>query len=139
MTLYTLINKLKDISLTIPNINSAFDGDIFLLNSKPNIDYGVFFITQSQHTVNENTKTFNLTLYFVDRVFEDDSNVLSVQSMGIEVLSNIINIFNYENDDVNIEYGINFNTFIHKFTDKCSGVYANIAIEVENNVNLCGE
>lgn len=139
MTLYTLINKLKDISLTIPNINSAFDGDIFLLNSKPNIDYGVFFITQSQHTVNENTKTFNLTLYFVDRVFEDDSNVLSVQSMGIEVLSNIINIFNYENDDVNIEYGINFNTFIHKFTDKCSGVYANIAIEVENNNNLCGE
>lgn len=139
MTLYTLINKLLKIALKQPNIGYVSEGDIYKLNSLPNIDYGVFFITQSQHTVNENTKIFNLTLYFVDRVFEDDSNVLSVQSMGIEVLSNIINIFNYENDDVNIEYGINFNTFIHKFTDKCSGVYANIAIEVENNVNLCGE
>ena len=139
MTLFEIVKKLKEIALKMPNINSVYDGDVYMLNSIPNIDYNVFFITQSQHTVNEDTTQFNLTLYFIDRVFNDYSNALSIQSTGIEVLSSIIKKFEYDVDEVNVDYGISFNTFTHKFSDVCAGVYCNLTIEVNNNINICGE
>ena len=47
MTLFEIINKLKDIAISKPNINYVGDGDVYTLNSLPNIDYSVFFITQN--------------------------------------------------------------------------------------------
>ena len=138
MTLYEIVTHLQEIAKQQPNINYVGEGDIYELNSKPNIDYSVFFITQTNHVQYENTIEYNLTLFFVDRLMADESNRLKIQSEGIMMLGNIINIFSQKYYDVEIEYSINHTTFLQKFADSCAGVFANVKIIADNNIGVCG-
>lgn len=138
MNLYEICNALQEIALQKPNINYVGEGDIYNLNTLPNIKYGVFFITQTNHNIGLNTNEYNVTLYYVDRLFQDKSNTLEIHSTGLQVLTSIINQFNYEYDDVNVEFDINATTFEHKFSDYCAGVYAQVTITTENNIGICG-
>lgn len=137
MTLLEIVNKLKNIAIKQPNINYVGDGDIYSLNTLPNIEYGVFFITQSNHIQNEYTTDYTLTLFFVDRVTADGSNKLAIQSNGITLLTNIINLFLMEND-VEMDYGIQYTTFSQRFADECAGAFCNITITTDNEIGLCG-
>lgn len=138
MTLYDIVEAFKDIAIKLPNINYVAEGDIYDLNKKPNIDYGVFYITQTGHTQGENLINYNLTLFYVDRLTKDGGNKLAIQSNGITTLGNIINIFSLKYPDVEIEYDIEYTTFLHRFADECSGVFANVTISSDNNIGLCG-
>lgn len=137
MTLLEIVNEFKKIAQKQPNINYVGDGDIYTLDTLPNIDYGVFFITQSNHTRDENTANYTLTLFFVDRVTADGSNKLAIQSNGITLLSNIINLFLMKND-VEIDGDIRFTTFLQRFADDCSGVFCEITITTDNGIGICG-
>ena len=55
MTFYEIVKSLQEIAQKQPNINYVGEGDIYILNTKTNIDYGVFFITQTNHAQYENT------------------------------------------------------------------------------------
>lgn len=136
MDLYTIVNKLKDIALTIPNVNSVYDGDIYSLNAKPNVKYGTFFVTQSNHSQTVDSSTFTLTLYYIDRAFQDNSTDLEIHSTGLKVLQSIINKFVYSTDCV-VEDEINYTTWIHKFSDYCAGVFCTINVTTNNDVDLC--
>lgn len=138
MTLYDIVNDFKEIALAQPNINYADEGDIYTLNAKPNIDYGVFFVTQTNHQQSEDTIQYNLTLFYVDRLMTDESNRLKIQSEGIIMLGNIINIFSNKNPNVEIGYNINYTTFLHRFADSCAGVFADVTIIADNNIGVCG-
>lgn len=138
MTLYEIVNEFLDIARKQPNIGYVNCGDIYSINSIPNLDYGVFFVTQTNHSQDENTVSYSLTLYYIDRLLPDESNRLQIQSQGILVLNNIINIFNNLNDEAQIEYDINYTTFTHRFTDNCAGVFANVTITTDNVIGTCG-
>lgn len=137
MTLIDVVNNFKDIAIQQHNINYVGDGDIYSLNNLPNLDYGVFYVTQTNHTQSEDTISYTLTLFYVDRLFTDHSNRLQIQSNAIITLANIINIF-AETYDVEVGYDINYTTFIQRFTDECSGAFCNVTITVDNNIGLCG-
>lgn len=137
MTLKELINTLLKTARKQPNIGYTGEGDIYVLNTMKNLEYSVFFVTQQQHQQSEDTITYNLILYYIDRLVEDDANMLDIHSNGIIQLGNIINTFINENDDAVVNYNINFTTFNHKFADKCAGVYATISVDVANNIGLC--
>lgn len=138
MTLYEVITDILNIAKQQPNINHTGEGDIYSLNSLPNIDYSVFWVTQTNHTQGENTVSFNLILYYIDRLLPDDSNRLQIQSQGMLALNNIINIYNQMNTDIQIEYDINYTTFTHRFTDNCAGVFANVTITADAELGICG-
>jgi hypothetical protein len=138
MTLYEVVDSFLNIAKNVPNINYVGQGDIYSLNTLPNVEYGVFFITQTNHQMSENTITYNLTLFYVDRLKADGSNKLQIQSQGISTLGNIINLFSLHNDEVDIEYDIQYTTFLQRFADECSGVFCNVSITTDNNVGLCG-
>lgn len=136
MTLYDIVTGFKNIAKKQPNINYVGDGDIYSLNSMPNLEYGVFFITQSNHTQNEDTINYNLTLFYIDRVNSSGNNVLQIQSTGMLALNNIINNFNNLYD---VEVGdIDYTTFVHRFQDDCAGVYANVTITADAELGTCG-
>lgn len=136
MTLYKIVNDILDIAKRQPNINYANSGDVYALNSMSNVEYGVFYVTQSNHSISEDTVTYNLTLYYIDRVLNDKSNTLQVQSQGMLVLNNIINQYN-QIADVEIDYNINFTTFTHRFVDDCAGVFCNVKITTNNEIGIC--
>lgn len=137
MTLKELIEDILLLAQDTDNINYANEGNIFELNSLPNIDYSVFYITQNQHTQYENTTRYSFTFFYVDRLIneEESLNKLQIQSDGIQILSNIINKIN-ETLDVEISYPINFQPFTEKFSDSCAGVYCTLIITVPN-LGIC--
>ena len=137
MTLHEIVNQILEIAQQQPNINYVGEGDIYELNKLPNINYGVFFVTQTNHTVNEDTIEYNLTLFYIDRLLPDGSNTLQIQSQSMLVLNNIINIFNQLNPDVSIEGTINFTTFTHRFADNCGGSFCNVTITTDNQIGIC--
>lgn len=138
MTLYEIVHGFLDIARKQPNINYVGEGDIYSLNSKPNIDYSVFWVTQTDHSFDEDTITYNLTLFYVDRLLKDESNELMVQSNSMVQLQNIINIFSNMNPDIEIEYNVQVKNFTHRFTDMCAGSYAEITLIVNNDIEICG-
>ena len=136
MTLFELINKLKNIAISKPNINYVGDGDVYTLNSLPNIDYSVFFITQNDHSIYQDTITYSLNLFYIDRISDSEDNVLNIQSDGMLQLTNVINTLVFS-EDVDVEGEISFTPFIQRFADNCSGVYCTVRFICDNNLGSC--
>lgn len=136
MTLFEIINKLKDIAISKPNINYVGDGDVYTLNSLPNIDYSVFFITQNDHSIYQDTITYNLNLFYIDRISDSEDNVLNIQSDGMLQLTNIINTLVFS-EDVDVDGDITFVPFIQRFADNCAGIYCTVRFVVDNNLGTC--
>lgn len=138
MTLIEIVKQFENIAKKMPNINYVGNGDIYSLSTLPNVEYGAFFITQTNHQMSENTIDYSLTLFYVDRLLSDGSNKLAIQSNGITMLANIINVFAMKNEDVEVNYDIQYTTFLQRFADECAGCYCNVVITTDNNVGICG-
>lgn len=138
MTLYRLVEILKDIALRQPLVRTAGEGNIYeLMNANPKINYGVFFATQQTHTQDEGFDHYNFVLFYIDRLVSDlDDNRLQVQSIGKEILTNIIRTIEDEYDvDVST---ISYTTFTQKFADECAGCYVTLTFDIPLDY-LCEE
>lgn len=130
MTLYEIVTYLKNIALKQPNVRSAWDGDIYnQLNSNPHINYATFVVSQTTHRETENLRYYSFNLFYVDRLDDTmENNRLQIQSIGLEVLSNIIKSLK-ELYDVNA-VSIVYHPFTEKFKDVTAGQYATVEFEV---------
>ena len=92
MTLVELIKTMEVVASHQPSVNMVVENDIFRLNAKSDARYGVFAFTQGQHTasVGSSLITYAFTLFYVDRLTNDRSNQIEIQSVGIQTLDNII-------------------------------------------------
>ena len=138
MTLYETIDLLKKIALKHPNIGSASEGNIYeYMNANPSVKYGVFFITQGTHSQDEMFNHFEFTLFYVDRLVDDmEENRLQIQSIGKEILSNILTFF-CEEFDAECE-SISFQPFTQRFVDETAGIYSTITIDMPKDI-ICPE
>lgn len=129
MTLYQIIDTLKNIALTQPNIRTAMDGDVFdAMNGNPSVKYGVFHVTQTTHTEDDQFDNYGLNLFVMDRLEDDDANRLQIQSTAKQQLSNIINTF-CETFDAEHET-INYQMFTQRFKDLTAGAWATVTFQV---------
>lgn len=136
MTLYEIINNLLAIAKSKPNINFVGEGDIYELNNLPDIEYSVFYITQETHNIDENTNSFTLNLFYVDRLTENNNNRLIIQSNGIEAITNIVNTM-VMTENIDIDYPLTFTPFNQRFADDCAGVYCTITLITDANIGIC--
>lgn len=130
MTLYQVINILKGIANTQPNVRTVGEGNIYdTLNANPSIKYGVFFLTQGTHTQDDTWDHYNFSLFYVDRLENDmESNRVQIQSIGKEVISNVVRTF--ENEYECESSTISFTPFTQRFADECCGVYAQLTFDI---------
>ena len=89
----------------------------------------MFAWTQGVHRVTADGATLRLAfyLYYVDRLTDGGSNTLEVQSVGVEVLRNILAGMTERglgND------GAVVRTFTERFADECAGAYAEVTFDV---------
>lgn len=130
MTLYEIVRHIEGIASAQPSINMIVENDIDKLNTIGDAQYGIFAFVQGQHSTSADSDwiTYAFTLYYIDRLTEDDSNLLEVQSVGVQTLDNTIrSIINIEDGLVVTNY--TFQPFLHSFADKCAGVYASVNIQ----------
>ena len=136
MTLAQLIRLFEGIAKEQPSINMIVQQDVFRINSAPSLKYGVFAWTQGQHSGSINgMQTYSFSLFYVDRLLEDLSNQIEIQSVGCETLGNILRAL----DEYDVEVGnYTMQTFNQRFTDECAGVFCNVPLSVPQ-VSACPE
>lgn len=130
MTLLELINAIEGVASSQPSVNMIVRNDIFRLNAVAEARYGVFAWLQGGHSasVDTNLISYSFTFFYVDRLTENQSNQIEIQSVGIQTLDNIIRKL----DDLGIyaEQSYTFQAFNQRFLDECAGVFCNITLSV---------
>lgn len=138
MTLLEVIKAFEAVASQQPSVNMIVQNDIFRLNSKSDARYGVFGWTQGQHSSSADSSmfTYSFTFFYVDRLKNDFSNQIEVQSVGVQTLDNILR----ELDDMGIyvDSSYSFQTFNQRFFDECSGVFCNVSLQVPVS-SVCSE
>lgn len=138
MTLFQIIQILKQIALTQPNIKSATDGSIYeVMNTNPSIKYNVVHFSQTTHQSDEETDFYGLNIFYVSRLEDSlEDNRLQIQSIGKDILDNIIRTF-CENWNIDFPV-ITYTPFTQKFNDLCAGCYCNLKLEIPKEI-LCAD
>lgn len=128
MTLAQLIRLFEGIAKEQPSINMIVQQDVFRINSAPSLKYGVFAWTQGQHSGSINgMQTYSFSLFYVDRLKEDLSNQIEIQSVGCETIGNILRAL----DEYDVEVSnYTIQTFNQRFTDECAGIFCNVNLSV---------
>ena len=130
MTLLEIIRTMEVIASRQPSVNMVVENDIFRLNNKADAKYGVFAFTQGTHSaaIDPNVITYAFTLFYVDRLKNDRSNQIEIQSVGIQTLDNIIR----QLDEMGIyaDTSYSFQVFNQRFLDECAGVFCNVSLSV---------
>lgn len=94
----------------------------------------IYIIPSGTHTVTDNTTRFDLTIYYADRLLEDDSNEIDLMSTGIENLKNILIGARSIPGVVNVEDTYTIRNFMPtKQNDRLAGAYAQVRITVSND------
>lgn len=138
MTLFQIIQILKKIALTQPNIKSATDGSIYdVMNTNPSVKYDVVHFSQTTHQSDEETDYYGLNIFYVSRLEDSlEDNRLQIQSIGKEILDNIIRTF-CENWSIDFPT-ITYTPFTQKFNDLCAGCYCNLRLEIPKEL-ICAD
>lgn len=138
MTLSEVIKTMEVVASHQPSIKMVVENDVFRLNAKADARYGVFAFVQGEHSTNidSNLITYAFTLFYVDRLKNDRSNQIEIQSVGVQTLDNIIR----QLDDLGIysEQTCSFHVFNQRFLDECAGVFCNVSLSVPVGT-LCPE
>lgn len=137
MTLLETITTLEELASQYPNINSIVkSGDIFDLSKEEyEQNYSVFCTTQRIHQIRNDFITYNFTLFYVDRLTLDKSNMIEIQSTATNFFSWLIKNI-YENFTfIDISYG-EVTPFNQRFSAECAGAYMDISLTVQQQ-SLC--
>lgn len=128
MTLLEFIRYMEGVVKRQPAVKMIVENDIFKLNACSDAEYGVFAFVQGQHSFDTSNSfnQFSFTLFYVDRLTEDKSNQLDVQSMAMQTLSNIL--LGME-DVAEVNMG-RFQPFNQRFLDECAGMYCQVEFGV---------
>ena len=129
MTLLEFIKILEGVASAQPAVNMVVQDSVLRLNDNPADRYGAFVWTQGQHSegMGNDYRIFRFSLFYVDRLLHDRSNQTEIQSVGVEVLSNVIRTIS-EEFEVVTDWSID--TFTQRFTDECAGAWATVAFLV---------
>lgn len=138
MTLNSLIHSIGLIGINDKLVNWAGGGPSVYqaANALTVKDYPFLFCSPTgTHRVEENWTTYNVTIFYVSRLLEDNSNEMDIQSTAVEVLKNIVKkISNIEGVvAVADEYTINVFVEYEKFTDRTTGAFCQLDISILND------
>lgn len=137
MNLQNTLEYIASVAQNHPLINSSYVGSIYDLNSNTNTKYAVFAIEDIDVTKQNNTLLYNCYLYVVDRVMNDESNTIAVQTMAVNTLQEIINYIEGYSQSLQV-YGSYIITPIRqKFSDECAGAYVQLRLVSQNDIGEC--
>lgn len=131
MTLNQVVKEIHRIALAQKNVRYVGQGDLYKdLNSNPALKYDVVYLTQNQHQTVEGLDRYSFNIFYISRLGDfDATNALQIQSIGKEVIENIVRIF-CEQYDADV-YGTTYwQPFTQRFSDLTAGIYAQITIEI---------
>ncbi len=129
MTLLQLTRAIETLAKSEPAVRAIVRNDVLRLNAAPAVKYGAFAWTQGTHTVAGDLVSFQLYLYFVDRLMPAKENEVQVESVAVSSLVHIVKGLE-ELDAVTVTDGWRIVPFSYRFADECAGAYAELTVSV---------
>lgn len=127
MTYLELVNTIKNILGLQLNVHTVTD--TFTDLNREDTKYSAMVLQTREHQRNGDFMTYNFWLGYVDRLVDGDYNELEIQSTGIQILNNVINILSQKVDNAGVSGGT-FVPFNQRFLARTAGVYCNLSITV---------
>lgn len=117
--------------------NWMAEGDIYDLNDRTIKDYPAGLISfTGPHTFLPSSTRFRVSIFYIDRLTDDNSNATQIYSNGIECLKNLINGLRHDEYILKVSEEIQMMPFLgveaQVLSDRCAGVYATLDITVKN-------
>ena len=136
MTLQNLIDTIARFGIQNKIINCSMAGSsIYDINGDTIDGYPLLFTSPTgTHRIERDTTTYEITLYYLDRLVQDRSNEMNVLSTAVEALKNIIwGIANLDGIvDVTESLNIRNVTETEVFADVVAGAYVTFEVKVLN-------
>ena len=120
-----VIEKLTELGKEL-GIKTVFVQDIYQINNNPDISYPVLVIESDETRETLDLWQYRFRLTYVDILAEDQSNLIDIQSTGMELLSKLLRNIP-ENWNLTSS---SYRTFLQRFNDECSGASCWITLEV---------
>lgn len=137
MNLQNTLEYIASVAQNHPLINSSYVGSIYDLNSNTNTKYAVFAIEDIDVTKQSNSLIYNCYLYVVDRVMNDESNTIAVQTMAVNTLQEIINYIEGYSQSLEVSGSYIITPIRQKFSDECAGAYVQLRLVSQNDIGEC--
>ena len=128
MTLLETIRTVETAAAQQPAVAMIVENDVFRLNSYADARYGVFAWTQGRHRVDPALPDFirySFTFFYVDRLRNDIANQVETQSVGMDIIENVLRILRNAGLDPET---YEFTTFNQRFADECAGVFCSVVL-----------
>lgn len=138
MTLELLIHTLCELGIKENLVNWTSAGpSVYALNPEDIKQYPLFFLSPTEKiNVKKNTTEYGLTIYYIDRLLEDNSNEIQIYSLAADSISNFIRqIRELEFVVEATDPSITLFTQSEKMQDRVAGGYTTVTITVLNNSN----
>lgn len=130
---FNFVKTIKSISLANGLVNETGEGDIYThLNSGVHKYPCVFLTVENIVNTTNDTMRINGTLFYVDRLCDNEANKVEVQSNGITILQQIIDKISEETVwtlTANV-----FTPFTEKFADLCAGQFVSFTVDMPNEI-----
>lgn len=127
--IYNLIYSLAELKV---GVNSIYKTDPYNAWNTTEIKYGSLCVFIETANLNETMITYNVNLYYGDRLTETGDNTFMVQTQAVNILSSLITDLEVVADLYGITYN-NINLFKQKFVDFLGGAYTTLQISVARN------
>lgn len=137
MTLDSLIKTIGQLAINNKLVNwYGGGGSLYEINSLDIKDYALIYVSPTgNHTATANYTEYQLTIFYMDRLMDDNSNDVQIFSTGVEVLKHLVREIGNLNDVLSISnsYTIQNFTETEKMSDRCAGAYATLNVTVMEN------
>lgn len=126
-----LNNLIGGISKQIPLVHSYYTQSPYESWNTKEIQYGSVSFVITRVNTRETTTTFDATIYYGDRLLEDNSNRDSVHSDAATVIQTIVGALNTADDYLEVSYPVGITLFEQDFEDAIAGGWAQLSISTE--------
>jgi len=133
MNLITTLNYITDIAESLQLVNSAYKGSPYDHWNSSEIKYGSVCVAV-ENVSRDSLMTYNLVLYYADRLTQDRSNLYEVQTDATTILTSILNSLD-EIGDVETPYNIEL--FDQQFSDYLAGGFVRFGLVIESPLGDC--
>ena len=135
---YKVVNDFLTIAKQNPFIKGVEYGNIYEQHNSGNIEYNTFTLTQGENSSQtENEITYNFIAFVTDRLLEDKSNLLYVQSSCKTILDTILTTFKKRHSGWSIDTET-FSFWEEKFNDYCAGCFVNFSVTMPIEFSCVG-
>ena len=140
MNITNFLETIQEIASQVKTVRSSLIGDATKLWNTGEIEYASFVVGIRNVEKEENVRSYNIVLYYGDRLLTDMSNRISIYDDATNTLQTVINkLDSLDGIDVNEDYTIELyeENFGDKMADVLAGGYVLLQVSVEDELGNC--